>query len=264
MESAPRKKSPRAPSVALDVAIERALKIYKEENRHATPPDVVAQHLGYKGANNGSFVGTMATLGYYGLVERNKEGLYAVSKNVEAYQYAPDEAIRRKLLVDWLKTPAVFAGLLEKYGDRLPSDGNIKFDLIQRGFAPQAADACVNVFRRSVEYADYFAASAAATAPVGEQVRAEPETPAAEFDESKIANVDLVSVRPNEQSSVSRPVHAPSHDSTEGDRIPVRLAGGRRAWIEVPSPFYQADKKRLISQIELLLADDESEGESND
>lgn len=257
MDSGPRKKSPRAPSVALGDAIERVLKIYKQENRHATPPDVLAQHLGYKGANNGSFVGTMATLGYYGLVERTKDGQYAVSKSVESYQYAPEESIRRKLLIDWLKTPAVFAGLLEKYGDRLPSDGNIKYDLIQRGFAPQAAEACVNVFRRSVEYVDYFDTSAIETTPV-EPVRAE-VVEVSDVEQPPGANTDAASDRSRDQSSVPRPVPASNYDAVEGDRIPVRLAGGRRAWIEVPSPFYQADKRRLISQIELLLADDESE-----
>jgi hypothetical protein len=53
---------------------------------------------------------------------------------------------------------------------------------------------------------------------------------------------------------------APTQDIVEdenSDRIPVRLAGGRRAWLVIPSPFYAADKRRLISQIELLLADDE-------
>ena len=41
------------------------------------------------------------------------------------------------------------------------------------------------------------------------------------------------------------------------DRIPVRLNGGRRAWLEIPTPFYLADKKRLNAQIELLLTEDE-------
>jgi len=41
----------------------------------------------------------------------------------------------------------------------------------------------------------------------------------------------------------------------------VRLAGGRRAWIEIPTPFYLSDKRRIKAQIDLLLTDDEDEGE---
>ena len=43
------------------------------------------------------------------------------------------------------------------------------------------------------------------------------------------------------------------------DRIPVRLAGGRRAWLEIPTPFYAADKLRLKAQIDLLLTEEEEE-----
>jgi hypothetical protein len=41
------------------------------------------------------------------------------------------------------------------------------------------------------------------------------------------------------------------------DRIPVRLAGGRRAWLLIPHEFREADKTRLKAQIDLLLTEDE-------
>ena len=41
------------------------------------------------------------------------------------------------------------------------------------------------------------------------------------------------------------------------DRIPVRLSAGRKAWLEIPTPLYAADKARLKAQIDLLLAEDE-------
>jgi hypothetical protein len=36
----------------------------------------------------------------------------------------------------------------------------------------------------------------------------------------------------------------------------VLLPGGRKAWLIVPTPFYEADKARLKAQIDLLLAED--------
>jgi hypothetical protein len=50
--------------------------------------------------------------------------------------------------------------------------------------------------------------------------------------------------------------------SNDVDRIPVRLAGGRRAWIEIPMPFYEADKDRLKKQIDLLLTNDDEDDDS--
>jgi hypothetical protein len=41
------------------------------------------------------------------------------------------------------------------------------------------------------------------------------------------------------------------------DSIPVRLSGGRKAWLAIPTPFYADDKLRLKAQIDLLLAQDE-------
>ena len=48
MVDTPRKKSPRAPTMALDEALERAMKAYDKERLHAAPTNVVAQNLGYK------------------------------------------------------------------------------------------------------------------------------------------------------------------------------------------------------------------------
>jgi len=47
--------------------------------------------------------------------------------------------------------------------------------------------------------------------------------------------------------------------------VPVRLSGGRRAWLEIPSPFFVAGKRRLKAQIDLLLADDDDdEGDADE
>lgn len=51
---------------------------------------------------------------------------------------------------------------------------------------------------------------------------------------------------------------AASSDADAGhDRIPVRLQGGRRAWLWIPTVFYESDKQRLKAQIDLLLTEDE-------
>lgn len=254
-----RRKSPRAPSFPLEEAIERTLKIYEKENRHSVPVDVAAGHIGYKDASNGAAMSALATLRYYGLVERPSDGILSVSKDIELYKFSPDENIKKQLISGWLKCPPVFSSLLDKYTEGLPSDGTIKYDLIQMGFAPNAADTCLSAFRRSVEFARFYDNNGpteelerhGAIKPVAEEFLRHP-TVDSQLQPSFSASVaNKQSLAPVPSSS-----KAPMNDFGV-DRIPVRLRGGRRAWIEVPSPFYEEDKEHLIMQIRLLMVDDD-------
>lgn len=249
MNTVLRKKSPRAPSIGLGEAIEKSCKIYEIERCHAAPVDGVAQHIGYKNAANGAAIGMLASLKYYGLLERPKEGMVAVSKDIEAYLFAPNETIKQALVTKWLKSPLVFAELLDKYTNNLPSEATLKYELIQRGFSPAAADGCLQVFLRSVDFAHYFERSQEAMTEQNTNGSAENWNE----DEGEVFSV----VPTSKTAQVSTPALQTITASDDFDRIPVRLAGGRRAWIEIPMPFYSADKERLKKQIDLLLTDDE-------
>lgn len=242
-----RKKSPRAPSISLDESVERALKIYEKEHRHATPTDVIAQNLGYKSANNGAALSAIASLRSYGLLEKTQDGKLAVSKDVEDYLFAPTNELKSRLRIQWLKTPNIFGDLLEKYPGGLPSDASLRFDQIQRGFAPASAESTVIIFKKSIEFAKYFEEQASAVrdhdAPKSES----------EVRENQPTLANIGQSRPVE--AISAIVGISGQDGY--DRIPVRLAGGRRAWLEIPTLFYEADKKQLIAQIELILTEND-------
>lgn len=259
----PRKKSPRAPTLPLDEAIDRVMKMYEKERLHPAPTDVVAQNLGYKGASSGSALSALASLRYYGLLERPKDGLLAVTKEVEAFKFAPDESLKRSFLLSFLRRPVLFSELLEKYSTGLPSDANLKYDLIQRGFLPGTAAEVVSVFRRSVEFTGYFdGADSDLSANVVDTSAASQESVA----EAQPA-VALQEPRTEARSSASAPQLATRGQSPdllgegEFDRIPVRLPGARRAWLVIPTPFFAADKQRLKAQIDLLLTQDEEDEE---
>lgn len=247
MADVPRKKSPRAPSLPLDEALDRVMRAYDKDRTHASPVDVVAQHLGYKTANSGTALQAIASLRYYGLLERPSDGYLAVSKEVESYRFAPDEGTKQALLRGFLRRPALFAELLDRFFDGLPSDANLRFDLIQRGFLPSTAASLVGVFRSSTEFAKYF--EIAPPARTTDMPRPE-ETSFAdepEFDQAGPPQADRIRSR-----------HV-SEDDAASDRIPVRLSGGRRAWLVIPQVFFEADKKRLKAQIDLLLTEDDEE-----
>jgi len=157
--------------------------------------------------------------------------------------------LRRK----WLTTPTIFSELLEKYAEGLPSDASVRFDLIQRGFTPASAESTLAVFKKSVEFTKFFEESSS------DDRKAESlETEAEAVDQPAAASVHVQN-RPVVESA-SLPASSVAPDGY--DRIPVRLTGGRRAWLEIPTPFFEADKKRLIAQIELILTEDDAEDSS--
>jgi hypothetical protein len=245
-----RKKSPRAPSIPLDEALERSLNAYDKERLHPAPADVVAQNIGYKSANSGTALQALASLRYYGLLERPKEGLLAVSRDVESYRFAPDDQLRKRLLLKFLKSPPLFADLLDKFGINLPSDSNLKHELItQRGFTPGSADIVLNVFRRSVAFAGYEGNG-------DDSVAAQTENEKVSEAETSSPNIRVGVAASRAQSDAVDPLESVSRDF---DKIPVRLRGNRRAWLVIPVPFFEEDKNRLKSQIDLILADEPGE-----
>ncbi len=252
-----RKRSPRAPSAPLKESLERALLLYEREGRHPVAIDVAATDLGYKDCKSGAARSTLATLRQWGLIIRPNEGQIQVSKDVEAYKFSPELIHKQSALMRWLKNPSVYNHLLSKFSDRLPSDAALRFDLIQMGFMPDVAAEQVLIFKKSVEFADYFAVVAAGRAPTS-------NTPAQEIngdieDQSQQVAETLTPAESNaamqELGRLGQEVRGPV------DRIPIRLTGGRRAYLMIPTPFYEADKSRIKAHIDLILADEvDSEG----
>lgn len=257
-----RKRSPRAPIISLKEAVDRISKVYEMEGRHPAAADIVAQHLGYKSADNGAAKQLLASLGYYGLTERPAEGMLAVAKSVEEFKYAPDEEHRAGILRKWLATPGVFSDLLQKFHGRLPSAASLKFELINKGFNPVTADECLKAFMESVDYVEKAtprtaAESSATDSPPGkpaDEAATKPSTDAGSEQNQAAATGALGTPA----SGTTAPTAEPVGDQ-DSDRIPVRLPGGRKAWLVIPSPFYAADKQRLIAQIELLLTKEDEE-----
>jgi hypothetical protein len=251
------KKSPRAPSMSLKDALERVMRAYDRERLHEAPTEVVAQNIGYKNANSGTALSAIASLRYFGLLIRPRNGFLAVSKEVETFKFAPTEVQRQALLATFLTKPPLYQDLLKKYVSGLPSDANLKYELIERGFIPAAAETALVAFRESVEFTRYFQNSN----EIGTSIEDDEELSSQNESQANISS-NIAAVLPTPSGTVvSTPSASPAlplHETTdEHDRIPVRLSGGRRAWLIIPTPFYQADKQRLKAQIDLLLAEDE-------
>lgn len=228
-------RSPRAPSLSLPKALDKALAAHALAGEQALPTEDMARHLGYASLNNGRALATLASLRYFGLLDSAGEDTVALSPKVTQYRDAPDEAARRALLQHWLHQPAVFASLLEQFPQELPSDAVLHQALIQRGFQPSAAQSCAAVLRQSVAFAGQ---------PPSPQTEAvAPQTSSGTDSFTKLESLALPAL----------PFAPPVPDLGQADCIPVRLSGGRRAWLVIPAVFHEADKARLKAQIDLLL-----------
>jgi hypothetical protein len=246
MENSHRKRSPRAPTLALEDALEKAIQVYEKERLHQAPVDIVAQALGLKNASNGSAGSLIASLRYFGMLVRPNEGLLAVSKAVETYKYAPNQEMKTQIVLEFLKAPPLYKELLEKYSSGLPSSATLKYELIQKGFLPQAVDAVLSAFLQSVSFAKFYEAR------LDDQVDESPESAPPSEDAISSEAIDQKTIA-QKISDAQRRLN-PVSDGTL-DQIPIRLSGGRKAWLAIPTPFYESDKARIKAQIEVLFAD---------
>jgi hypothetical protein len=161
----------------------------------------------------------------------------------------------------WLAAPTVFSELLQKFPGKLPSAASLKFELIQKGFNPATADECVKAFVNSVDYVRKAVPEREPPSAIKESESSNTGDEAATGPSTEVGREQNqpAAVAPAETAAGVIASQLEIAGDERSDRIPVRLPLGRRAWLVIPSPFYEADKLRLISQIELLLTDDDEE-----
>jgi len=242
MTSATKNRSPKYPSKSLDWAVNSALSILNKQGGHPLPPDVVATSLGYKNSESGPSRQALATLKTYGILEKVGSKL-RLSQSVQSYKLAPTQEGKDVILRQWLMTPSLFSELFEIYGTPLPSDEVlIHYLVIERGFSENAAKLVANNLRSSIDFANL-------------------NNIESEIDEEEIVDRPITQEQPSSRHAISNQPHT---SISTGVRYPVRLAGGRMAYIEVPENFYSKDKKKLEAQLTVIGTIDEDEEHDED
>lgn len=238
-------RSPQCPSISIREAIEKTDSIYKKENKHPVANDAIAQSLGYKSANNGAAARTMASLSYFGLLNKAGNGKLCVSADYEKYSFAPNNKIKQEFLTKWIQSPKVFSEVIGKYGYNLPSANALKYDLIERGFKPDAADNAVDVLRDSVSFLMENTDDVSALhKPTIEEPYSDEVTDDIEYPAEEVIKPSVKAVPTNSTSDAFR-------------IIPVFLPNNREAALHLPRPFNQKDREIIKRQLDAILADDE-------
>lgn len=238
---AKRHKSPSAPSLSLEEAIGKALKIYEKEKTHSVPVEVAARGMGYTNAQSGSAARSLASLKMYGLLISNG-GKVAISPDVEEYKLHPNEAERLKILRRWIENPKIYNQLLKKYASSLPSDAAIKYELVREmKFKEDAAEAFIKDFRSSLHFAQYST----------EQGRTDLDAEKKDSSKSADEGVDKdFEESPRQQKKEQLPkIQQPDEACLP---IHILLARGRIATLKIPLPFYEEDKKLIQMQLDII------------
>jgi hypothetical protein len=227
--------------------------------------------MGYKGMS-GAARQALATLKMYKLLESRQRGEVGISKILQAHKLAPTNEDKKQSLFEFLCAPQVFREIFERYPEKLPSDGALTHYLVvERGFGERAARDLIKVFRESVEYAGFDpSGSVVLDAEPGQLELRGGDANFGEKTRRVVSGHGSIAMPSSQvsgtaqvRSSRSPPaaVIAPPgpDDGAYDDPIPVRLRGGRKAWITLPKPFRDDDKDALKAQIDLLIADEDTE-----
>ena len=118
----------------------------------------------------------------------------------------------------------------------------------------------MTIFRKSVEFSGLFSNAKVGPGKEEELVSSEAlrdqlADPLGTTSQPQLLDQSMAAVVRG-PAAASSPIPVISGD---GDQIPVRLHGGRRAWLVIPAPFYETDKVRLKAQIDLILTQDEED-----
>ncbi len=250
-------RSPNYPQNSLEWAIRNGLALMEKEGFHPIPPDIIAAHLKYKDANNGAAKRAIASLRAFGLIQKAAGGKLQVNREAQRYKLAPSESDKTIYLQQWLRKPLLYTKLLEKYKEKLPSDAALVYELVdEHGFNESAARNAIAVFRQSLEYVEKHAGVGATKTPAEDDSTDEDD----EFDDEQDGDQSKRGGGAGTNTPPRAGTPPPAPDLTgKGVRYPVRLAGGRMAWIEIPEPFFEADKSRLQAQLAIIGTVDEDE-----
>lgn len=146
-----RTRSPNYPAIGLADAVNRIDQVYKKEFSHPADREVIAAALGYKGMNGASY-GVTSALNKYGLLEAAGDQFRVSDIALDIILHPkghPDrvQAIRRAAI-----SPSLFNELRTHFVGKPPSDENLRFYLIKKGFNPRTVGDVLRSYRDTIEF----------------------------------------------------------------------------------------------------------------
>lgn len=142
-------RSPNYPAIDLATALASVEKVFKAENRNKMSKLVLAKHLGYNSLN-GRSLGQIGAVRAYGLIEGRADDLRVSEDAVTALMAPGGSADRQGALGRLALEPGLFKQLRSDFPDTMPSEENIKFQLVKRGFTAEAAGKAAKTYLKTM------------------------------------------------------------------------------------------------------------------
>ena len=219
--------SPKAPGTSLRTAVAETGKLYQSYSHGAFSRGEMASALGMS-AGSGAFLGKAATLKEYGLVQESG-GQARVSDLFKAIHQAPvGSAELKRYALQAVRTPSVFARLLQQFSAKVPDETALALRLeTQERFNRDRAVAVAAALRASL--AEYGLIDGNGNVL---QVRDDAGPTGNEGDDE-------------DQGEARRQDEAPSGPGLF--RVEVPLGSGRRAVLALPEDLTSADTTRICA-----------------
>lgn len=151
-------RSPAYPAIGLEACVGGAQKIYNKERKSPVSALIAVQHIGYSSLSGPSRVALSAMKKFGLLLEEGGNRVRVSDEAVKVFLSDGDQrlAILRSLAV----RPDIIREILSSHPDGLPSDQNLKFNLVtDRGFGEDAANALIKSLHETIRFAQLDPAS---------------------------------------------------------------------------------------------------------
>lgn len=235
-----RERSPNSPGIDVGAAIKRARTFFEAERRNAAPPDAALEHWGYR-PKTGAGLRVLATLKQFGLMTDEGSGdtrqvkLSPLGLRI-ILDERPDSPDREVAIREAALAPRVYKQIWDKYEGSLPSDINLRHELVNyRGFTTEGAIDFIKHFRKTVAFANL--SESGNIAPELEDT----ETPEDDTEMDSTAATADRSTTP--QPLADRP--GSGAPSTGAMTIPIPLSDGTIGTVTVPVGMTETDWQRL-------------------
>jgi hypothetical protein len=137
-------RSPNYPALDLAAALKAARTAFGKDNRNRMSQAALGKHLGHDSLS-GPALGKIGALRAYGLVEGKGDELKITDGAVHALMAPVGSPERNSALAQLAARPKLFQEIQKDF-PTLPSQENLKFWLIKRHFAPDAAEKAVKSY----------------------------------------------------------------------------------------------------------------------
>lgn len=228
------------PGMSLESAIAKLRDVQKAINKTAVSRLEIVKAMKYEGVS-GPSGRAIATLGYYGLIEKRPGSAYALSELGMSVLFAEGEDHRNALKEAALK-PDLYGMLYERYsGAELPSLQSLQSALVlSYSINSSNAELAAKNFVATMQFAELVDENGTVISPDAERHETEQASSASTNSELSSGETSTATV---------------NHMSTSTDdmnKFEIALSEGRKALIAAPSGLLEADKNKLRAAIDLL------------